>query len=102
MYDISHGMAASMSQMLIGKYIDGIWHTSIIVYGKEYYFGKGICHDLVGNTPFGKPTKVVELGETRHSEKRFVLGLDDLLSKFNKDTYHVINNNCNHFSEACT
>jgi hypothetical protein len=28
--------------MLLGKQIDGIWHTGIIVYGKEFYFGGGI------------------------------------------------------------
>ena len=62
--------------MLLGKHIEGIWHTSLIVYGKEYYFGKGICYNLVGNTPFGKPTRVVDLGETRKSEERFYEGLD--------------------------
>jgi desumoylating isopeptidase 1 len=88
--------------MLLGKHIEGIWHTSLIVYGKEYYFGKGICYNLVGNTPFGKPTRVVDLGETRKSEERFYEGLDQLLRQFNIESYHVINNNCNHFSEACT
>lgn len=24
-----------------GRKIDGIWHTAIVVYGKEYYFGSG-------------------------------------------------------------
>ena len=24
---------------LIGKPIEGIWHTGIVVYGKEYFFG---------------------------------------------------------------
>jgi hypothetical protein len=76
MYDISQGLASQHSQMLLGKHIDGIWHTSLIVYGKEYYFGKGICYNLVGNTPFGKPTRVVDLGETRKSEERFYEGLD--------------------------
>ena len=37
------GMAKGMSQMFLGKQIDGVWHTSIVVYGVEYYFGGGIC-----------------------------------------------------------
>ena len=41
-YDLSKGMAAQFSRQLIGKYIEGIWHTGIVVYGKEFYFGGGI------------------------------------------------------------
>jgi hypothetical protein len=32
-------MAATLSPMIIGKKIDGIWHTAIVVYGREYFFG---------------------------------------------------------------
>lgn len=24
----------------LGKHIEGIWHTSIVIFGKEYYFGQ--------------------------------------------------------------
>ena len=44
-YDLSGGMAKSMSKQLVGKQIDGIWHTGIVVYGKEYYYGGGISYD---------------------------------------------------------
>jgi hypothetical protein len=37
------GMAKSMSMMFLGKQIDGIWHSSIFAYGKEYFYGGGIC-----------------------------------------------------------
>ena len=53
-YDLSQGMAKAMSMGLIGVQIDGIWHTGIVVYGKEFYFGGGICYDPPGQTPFGK------------------------------------------------
>jgi hypothetical protein len=36
-------MARSFSPMLIGKVIEGIWHTCLVVYGKEYFYGGGIC-----------------------------------------------------------
>jgi desumoylating isopeptidase 1 len=36
-------MAKVFSPMFLGKEIQGIWHTGIIVYGIEYYFGGGIC-----------------------------------------------------------
>jgi hypothetical protein len=44
-YDLSQGMAKSMSKSLCGVQIDGIWHTGIVVYGKEFYFGGGISYD---------------------------------------------------------
>ena len=34
LYDLSQGMAKAMSQAIIGKQIDGIWHTGIVVYGR--------------------------------------------------------------------
>lgn len=43
LYDISNGMAKSLSPMLIGKQIEAVWHTGLVVYGNEYYFGGGIC-----------------------------------------------------------
>jgi hypothetical protein len=41
-YDLSRGMAAQMSQAILGSRIEGIWHTGIVVYGIEYYFGGGV------------------------------------------------------------
>ena len=53
-YDLSGGMAKAMSQQLVGKQIDGVWHTGIVVYNKEYYFGGRISYDPPARTPFGK------------------------------------------------
>ncbi len=36
-------MAKQFSPMFVGKTIDGIYHTSLVVYGVEYFFGGGIC-----------------------------------------------------------
>lgn len=55
LYDITNGMAKSMSMMLLGQQIDAVYHSALVVYGKEYYFGGGICSDAPGQTPFGKP-----------------------------------------------
>ena len=41
-YDLSRGMAASMSQAILGQRIDGIWHTGVVFLDKEYYYGGGI------------------------------------------------------------
>lgn len=53
LYDITQGMAKSMSMMFIGQQVDAVYHSSLIVYGKEYYFGGGICVDPPGQTPYG-------------------------------------------------
>ena len=33
------GVFRVLMLLFIGKQIDGIWHTAIVVYGKEYFFG---------------------------------------------------------------
>ena len=38
-YDLSRGMARQFSAMFLGKHFDGVWHTGIVTYGKEWYFG---------------------------------------------------------------
>lgn len=38
-YDMTNGVAAVMSQMLLGQQIDGIWHTAVVVFGREFFFG---------------------------------------------------------------
>jgi hypothetical protein len=48
-------MAKSMSMMFIGQQVDAVYHSSLIVFGREYYFGGGICWDPPEQTPYGKP-----------------------------------------------
>jgi hypothetical protein len=45
LYDLTNGLAKGMSMMFIGKQVDALYHSSIVVYGREYYFGGGICDD---------------------------------------------------------
>ena len=42
-YDLTQGMAKTMSRGLLGKQIEGVWHTAVCVFGKEYFYGGGIC-----------------------------------------------------------
>ena len=40
---------------LSGKQIDGVWHTGVVVFGKEFFFGGGIQSGDPGETPYGVP-----------------------------------------------
>ena len=63
-YDITQGMAKGMSMMLLGHQVDAVYHTSLVVYGREYFFGGGICHMAPKTTPYGKPIEEKIVGET--------------------------------------
>lgn len=63
-YDLSNGMARMMSLPLTGKQIDGIWHTSIVVYGREIYYGQGISECRPGMSHHGRPLQVIDFGKT--------------------------------------
>jgi len=53
-----------MSPMLLGKKIDLIPHTGIVVFGKEYFFGSGPCVGEPGKTVPVSVSQVLDLGET--------------------------------------
>lgn len=100
-YDLSGGMARMMSLPLIGKQIDGIWHTSIVVYNKEYYFGGGICCDIPLTTPYGTPVEKIQMGRTSYTQEVFEKFLRSVSSRFTMDSYHILNHNCNNFTDEC-
>ncbi|KAI3679413.1 hypothetical protein L2E82_02198 [Cichorium intybus] len=41
-YALSGGLARQQSMSFLGKAIEGIWPTNVVVYGAEYFFGAGI------------------------------------------------------------
>eukprot|EP00177_Eucheuma_denticulatum_P003931 GFKZ01007109.1.p1 GENE.GFKZ01007109.1~~GFKZ01007109.1.p1 ORF type:complete len:445 (-),score=56.15 GFKZ01007109.1:1609-2943(-) len=100
-YDLSQGMARTMSPALLGKQIDGIWHTGIVVFGREYYFGGGICADLPGATPYGQPIDVQSMGSTNKTLDQFRSFLSSISHRFTFASYHLLDNNCNNFSDTC-
>jgi len=101
-YDLSQGMASQMSPALLGKQIGGIWHTGIVVFGREYYFGGGICVDAPGTTPYGSPLKEHVIGSTSKSSEEFLAFLRSVSSRFTMGTYNLFEHNCNNFSDECS
>lgn len=99
LYDISNGMAEKVSPWLVSKKLEGLWHSGICVFGKEYFFSRDTVFDEAGGTSFGKPKKVLNLGLTlwRQSELHKYI-VDELKPIFHRETYDVVQNNCNHFT----
>lgn len=99
LYDLSQGMARVMSAQLLGKHIEGVWHTGIVAFGEEWYFGGGIQRGAPGFTHFGPPLQVLELGETHLPREVFEEFLQDIAPRFTMRTYNLLKHNCNNFSD---
>ncbi|KAM9336187.1 desumoylating isopeptidase 1b [Symphorus nematophorus] len=99
-YDLSKGMARQLSPLMLGKQLDGIWHTAIVVYGKEFFFvGEGINSCPPGGTSMGQPDSIVDLGSTEVPEAIFMEYLATLGdSTYGRDKYNLFEHNCNTFS----
>jgi len=100
-YDLTNGMANMMSQILLGRHIDGIWHTAVVVFGREYFFGgHGIQCVHPGTTLLGGPLRAEKIGSTfipYQVFKDYIRGLSE--STFRGSNYNLIKHNCNTFSE---
>ncbi|RWS25042.1 hypothetical protein B4U80_04571 [Leptotrombidium deliense] len=100
-YDISKGLAKTFSSMFFGKELPGIWHTSIVVYEREYFFGSvGIQSCNPGETILGEADQILNLGKTEIPYTvflEFIFSMGD--SAFSRPgTYDLFHHNCNNFS----
>ncbi|XXG61897.1 hypothetical protein AAC387_Pa05g0387 [Persea americana] len=97
-YDLSQGLARQLSPTFLGKAIEAVWHTGIVVYENEYYFGAGIQHSPTGITSYGTPVRVVDLGITHVPKDLFEEYLQEITPRYTAETYNVLHHNCNCFS----
>ncbi|KAG6333812.1 hypothetical protein ID866_5272, partial [Astraeus odoratus] len=100
-YDLSNGLAREISMQLTGRQIDGIWHTSVVVFGKEIFYGQGIVITLPGKSHLGSPLRVLEMGETAIDEETFEQYLIQMRERFTAEQYHLLDFNCNTFTNEC-
>ncbi|MED6290970.1 Desumoylating isopeptidase 1 [Characodon lateralis] len=75
-------------------------HTAIVAYGEEFFYGgEGISSCSPGGTMLGPPDTVVELGETKLTEKMFMDHLSSLgETTYRGDKYRLFEHNCNTFT----
>ncbi|XP_032221595.1 uncharacterized protein LOC5520679 isoform X2 [Nematostella vectensis] len=99
-YELSNGLARQMSPLLLGKQIDGIWHTGVVCFGKEFFFGGGGIESCPpGGTILGSPDEVMNLGVTHVTEDLFMEYVHGLsCDAFRPEKYHLFEHNCNTFS----
>ncbi|KAG7507766.1 hypothetical protein JOB18_043834 [Solea senegalensis] len=84
----------------LGKQLDGIWHTAVVVHGEEYFFGGGgISSCPPGGTVLGDPDSIVDLGNTEVTTEILIDYLTSLAeSTYRGDKYNLFEHNCNTFS----
>ncbi|KAF9183419.1 hypothetical protein BGZ51_004037 [Haplosporangium sp. Z 767] len=97
-YDLSQGMARTMSMGIVGRQIDAIYHTSVVVFGREFFYGQGIMSAIPGTTMHGQPMEQIDMGETEIPQEVFMEFMDNMRETYTADAYHLLDNNCNNFS----
>mmetsp|Transcript_27971 Transcript_27971/g.61715 ORF Transcript_27971/g.61715 Transcript_27971/m.61715 type:complete len:788 (+) Transcript_27971:106-2469(+) len=100
LYDLSNGVVKWMpSKLLVGHHFEGIWHTGVRVYDREYWYGGSIFECESHQVPFDTPTKLIELGYTLRTRQELVDFIQkDLALTFSVTGYDILSNNCNNFS----
>ena len=87
-----------MSLGILGKQLDGIWHSGIAVFGVEYFYGGGICAAPAGRAIPHLPYQEIHLGETAKSQIELEVFLQSINSRFTQATYSLLRHNCNNFA----
>lgn len=103
-YDISNGWAKILSPLLFCRKIPIAPHTGIIIFGQEYFWAGGIQklrHEEFEARQRIRAVEIIDLGRTQMPEDLFhdfILGVG---SRYTSDTYDILGNNCNNFTEEC-
>jgi len=118
LYDISHGASRLFSPVLLGRHFEAIYHSSVLVFGTEFWYGGNLFENEPPLDPqiFGRPLsdsleqleasaynpelRVVRLGYTLATmgELREVLR-NVMKTRYRPDNYDVLTHNCNCFSD---
>jgi len=117
LYDISDGLSKRVSWALLGREFEAIYHSSVLVFGFEYWYGGRVfktrppCTRCFGNplaesaaAPLQQSSYMpelmsVHLGYTLATADEFKNFLGkNLAKKYRRDNYDVLTHNCNGFS----
>ena len=90
-------MARALSGDLLGTSLEAVYHTGVVAFGKEYWFGCGLqcAAESTTQTQFGMPLRSVDMGTTEIDETMFEEFLTEVSSRFTPETYNLLRWNCN-------
>ncbi|KAF2279970.1 DUF862-domain-containing protein [Westerdykella ornata] len=97
-YDLSQGLARTMSQQFLGIQIDAVYHTSLVCGGIEYFYGRGVQTCRAGSTHHGQPMEVIPMGRTDLPMEVILEYLDSLKEVYSAESYDLFLHNCNNFT----
>ncbi|CAL1713052.1 unnamed protein product [Somion occarium] len=73
-------------------------HTSVVVFGREIFYGQGISITHPGQSHHGNPLRMVDVGQTDIDEETFEEYLTEMRQHYTADKYHLLDFNCNSFT----
>lgn len=101
-YDVTRGYAKWLpTGVLLGQNLEGIWHTGVLAFGREYWFGGKVLASEPGKAPFPPgPIRCSDLGTTLHTKEELEDWLRfEVVPRYTRDNYDILSHNCNHFSD---
>merc|ERR1719247_3884626 len=86
---------------LVGKQVDYIPHSGIVVFGKEYFFASAPATASPGQA-VGIPTcDIIDLGETSKTQEELEAYINaELVQEYCEEKYQLLTHNCNHYCDA--
>ncbi|KAI5368084.1 Putative PPPDE peptidase domain, armadillo-like helical, PUL domain, Thioredoxin [Septoria linicola] len=97
-YDLTRGMARSMSRQFLGIQIDAVYHTALVFDNIEYFFGQGVQTCYPGTTHHGQPMEKISLGKTELPLETILDYLESLKEVYTAESYDLFAHNCNNFT----
>ncbi|CAH0397691.1 unnamed protein product [Chilo suppressalis] len=103
-YDLTNGFASLLPQSILGmsgQHVEGVWHTAVVVYEREFFYGGGgVTSCAPGGTQLGPPHQVERLGQTFVPFQVFVDYIQGLATTtYTAAAFRLLEHNCNHFSD---
>lgn len=97
-YDLSQGLARSMSKQFLGIQIDAVYHTSLIFNNVEYFFGAGVQTCYPGASHLGQPMEIIPMGKADIDLETILEYLESLKQVYTPESYDLFAHNCNNFT----
>jgi len=106
-YDLSKGTAKQLSAQILGSenFIEIIPHTSIVAFGREYYFAQSVGIQSVNPNIFRQthdiePVEIKLIGSSNVSQSEFELWCKKVIDDgtYSPQTYDLLFHNCNNFT----